>query len=223
MLSGGDAFSPSGRPCEVVFPFIKKNSMLENCHVILASNSPRRRELLSGLGLTYEVRTMPGIDESYPDTLQGEQIPIYISSKKAEAYLHTLKADDLLITADTIVWLEGRVLGKPADESEARQMLRALSGRTHQVITGVTLATTAFQKSFASVSQVTFANLTDEEIDYYVTRYRPLDKAGSYGVQEWIGFIGVEHIEGSYFNVMGLPVQRLYRELKELEGLAVKN
>lgn len=197
--------------------------MLENCHVILASNSPRRRELLSGLGLTYEVRTMPGIDESYPDTLQGEQIPIYISSKKAEAYLHTLKADDLLITADTIVWLEGRVLGKPADESEARQMLRALSGRTHQVITGVTLATTAFQKSFASVSQVTFANLTDEEIDYYVTRYRPLDKAGSYGVQEWIGFIGVEHIEGSYFNVMGLPVQRLYRELKELEGLAVKN
>ncbi len=197
--------------------------MLENCHVILASNSPRRRELLSGLGLTYEVRTMPGIDESYPDTLQGEQIPIYISSKKAEAYLHTLKADELLITADTIVWLEGRVLGKPADESEARQMLRALSGRTHQVITGVTLATTAFQKSFASVSQVTFANLTDEEIDYYVTRYRPLDKAGSYGVQEWIGFIGVEHIEGSYFNVMGLPVQRLYRELKELEGLAVKN
>lgn len=191
--------------------------MLENFHIILASNSPRRRELLSGLGLTYEVRTMPGIDESYPETLVGEQIPIHISSKKAEAYLSTLQANDLLITADTIVWLDGRVLGKPADEAEACQMLRALSGCTHQVITGVTLATTTFRKSFASVSQVTFAHLTDEEIDFYVTHYHPMDKAGSYGVQEWIGFIGVEHIEGSYFNVMGLPVQRLYRELKEIE------
>lgn len=191
--------------------------MLENFHIILASNSPRRRELLGGLGLTYEVRTMPGIDESYPETLVGEQIPIHISSKKAGAYLSTLQANDLLITADTIVWLDGRVLGKPADEAEACQMLRALSGRTHQVITGVTLATTTFQKSFASVSQVTFAHLTDEEIDFYVTHYHPMDKAGSYGVQEWIGFIGVEHIEGSYFNVMGLPVQRLYRELKEIE------
>lgn len=191
--------------------------MLENFHIILASNSPRRRELLSGLGLTYEVRTMPGIDESYPETLVGEQIPIHISSKKAEAYLSRLQANDLLITADTIVWLDGRVLGKPADEAEACQMLRALSGRTHQVITGVTLATTTFRKSFASVSQVTFAHLTDEEIDFYVTHYHPMDKAGSYGVQEWIGFIGVEHIEGSYFNVMGLPVQRLYRELKEIE------
>lgn len=191
--------------------------MLENFHIILASNSPRRRELLGGLGLTYEVRTMPGIDESYPETLVGEQIPIHISSKKAGAYLSTLQANDLLITADTIVWLDGRVLGKPADEAEACQMLRALSGRTHQVITGVTLTTTTFQKSFASVSQVTFAHLTDEEIDFYVTHYHPMDKAGSYGVQEWIGFIGVEHIEGSYFNVMGLPVQRLYRELKEIE------
>lgn len=191
--------------------------MLENFHIILASNSPRRRELLGGLGLTYEVRTMSGIDESYPETLVGEQIPIHISSKKAGAYLSTLQANDLLITADTIVWLDGRVLGKPADEAEACQMLRALSGRTHQVITGVTLATTTFQKSFASVSQVTFAHLTDEEIDFYVTHYHPMDKAGSYGVQEWIGFIGVEHIEGSYFNVMGLPVQRLYRELKEIE------
>lgn len=184
-------------------------------HIILASNSPRRRELLSGLGLDYEVRTLPGIDESYPDTLQGEEIPVYISSKKASAYLDALKDNELLITADTIVWLDGRVLGKPADEDEARQMLRDLSGKTHQVITGVTLATTTFQKSFASVSQVTFASLTEEEISYYVTHYHPMDKAGSYGVQEWIGFIGVERIEGSYFNVMGLPVQRLYRELKE--------
>jgi len=184
-------------------------------HIILASNSPRRRELLSGLWLEYEVRTLPGIDESYPDTLQGEEIPVYISSKKASAYLDALKNNELLITADTIVWLDGRVLGKPADEDEARQMLRDLSGKTHQVITGVTLATTTFQKSFASVSQVTFASLTEEEISYYVSHYHPMDKAGSYGVQEWIGFIGVERIEGSYFNVMGLPVQRLYRELKE--------
>ena len=185
-------------------------------HIILASNSPRRRELLSGLGLDYEVRTLPGIDESYPDTLQGEEIPVYISSKKASAYLDALKDNELLITADTIVWLNGRVLGKPADEDEARQMLCDLSGKTHQVITGVTLATTTFQKSFASVSQVTFASLTEEEISYYVTHYHPMDKAGSYGVQEWIGFIGVERIEGSYFNVMGLPVQRLYNELKKL-------
>lgn len=186
-----------------------------NYHIILASNSPRRRELLSGLGLDYEVRTLPGIDESYPSTLQGEEIPVYISSKKASAYLDALKENELLITADTIVWLDGRVLGKPSDEEEACQMLHDLSGKTHQVITGVTLATTSFQKSFASVSQVTFATLTEEEINYYVTHYHPMDKAGSYGVQEWIGFIGVERIEGSYFNVMGLPVQRLYRELKE--------
>ena len=185
-------------------------------HIILASNSPRRKELLTGLGLEYEVRTLPGIDESYPDTLQGEEIPIYISSQKAAAYLGTLKEHELLITADTIVWLDGRVLGKPANEEEACQMLRDLSGRTHQVITGVTLATTAFQRSFASVSQVTFATLTEEEIKYYVKHYHPMDKAGSYGVQEWIGFIGVERIEGSYFNVMGLPVQRLYSELISL-------
>ena len=186
-----------------------------NYQIILASNSPRRKELLSGLGPNYEVRTLPGIDESYPDTLQGEEIPVYISSKKASAYLDTLKDNELLITADTIVWLDGRVLGKPADEKEACQMLRDLSGKNHQVITGVTLATTTFQKSFASVSQVTFAPLSEEEISYYVNHYHPMDKAGSYGVQEWIGFIGVERIEGSYFNVMGLPVQRLYRELKE--------
>ena len=189
-----------------------------NYHIILASNSPRRKELLGGLGLDYEVRTLPGIDESYPETLQGEDIPVYISSKKASAYLDSLKNNELLITADTIVWLDGRVLGKPSDEEEACQMLRDLSGKTHQVITGVTLATTAFQKSFASVSQVTFASLTEEEIKYYVNHYHPMDKAGSYGVQEWIGFIGVERIEGSYFNVMGLPVQRLYRELVSLNG-----
>ena len=191
--------------------------MLDNLfkyHIILASNSPRRKELLAGLGLPYEVRVLADIDESYPATLCGEDIPLYISKKKAEAYLETLQPDDLIVTADTIVWLDGQVLGKPADEAEARAMLHALSGKTHQVITGVTLATAERTKSFASVSEVTFAPLTDAEIDYYIAHYHPLDKAGSYGIQEWIGFIGVERIEGSYFNVMGLPVQRLYRELK---------
>ena len=203
--------------------------------IILASNSPRRRELLSGLGLDFEVRTMQGLDESYPDGLPMEEIPQYISQKKAAAY--TLGADELLITADTIVYLDGEVLGKPADEAEAREMLQKLSGKTHQVVTGVTLSflneelrikkqgSTAegkvneeslIQHSFACVSQVTFARLSEEEIDYYVTHYHPLDKAGAYGIQEWIGYIGVTSIEGSYFNVMGLPVQRLYSEMKKL-------
>lgn len=189
---------------------------LKKYHIILASNSPRRRELLSGLGVDYEVRTLPGVDESYPDTLSGEDIPVYISREKAAAYLPSIAPDELIITADTIVWLDGRVLGKPADEADACRMLRELSGRTHQVITGVTLSTAAFQKSFAVTSEVEFAPLTEEEITYYVDHYCPLDKAGAYGVQEWIGFIGVRRLSGSYFNVMGLPIQRLYQELKEL-------
>lgn len=189
---------------------------LKKYHIILASNSPRRRELLSGLGVDYEVRTLPGVGESYPDTLSGEDIPVYISREKAAAYLPSIAPDELIITADTIVWLDGRVLGKPADEADACRMLRELSGRTHQVITGVTLSTAAFQKSFAVTSEVEFAPLTEEEITYYVDHYRPLDKAGAYGVQEWIGFIGVRRLSGSYFNVMGLPIQRLYQELKEL-------
>lgn len=189
---------------------------LKKYHIILASNSPRRRELLSGLGVDYEVRTLPGVDESYPDTLSGEDIPVYISREKAAAYLPSIAPDELIITADTIVWLDGRVLGKPADEADACRMLRELSGRTHRVITGVTLSTAAFQKSFAVTSEVEFAPLTGEEITYYVDHYRPLDKAGAYGVQEWIGFIGVRRLSGSYFNVMGLPIQRLYQELKEL-------
>ena len=189
---------------------------LKKYHIILASNSPRRRELLSGLGVDYEVRTLPGVDESYPDTLSGEDIPVYISREKAAAYLPSIAPDELIITAAPIVWLDGRVLGKPADEADACRMLRELSGRTHQVITGVTLSTAAFQKSFAVTSEVEFAPLTEEEIMYYVDHYRPLDKAGAYGVQEWIGFIGVRRLSGSYFNVMGLPIQRLYQELKEL-------
>ena len=182
--------------------------------IILASNSPRRKELLAGLGFDYEVRTLQGLDESYPEGLSMEEIPQYISRKKAEAY--ELKEEELLITADTIVYLDGEVLGKPADEAEAKEMLRKLSGRTHQVVTGVTLTWSNQQHSFASVSQVTFAQLSEAEIDHYVTHYRPLDKAGAYGIQEWIGYIGVTSLEGSYFNVMGLPVQRLYTEMKKL-------
>ena len=182
--------------------------------LILASNSPRRKELLSGLEYPFEVRLISNIDESYPSTLKGEEIPIYISAKKASAYLPTLAEDELVITADTIVLLYDRVMGKPSCRQEAIQMLTDLAGQTHEVITGVTLATTSRQKSFASVTKVTFAPLTSAEIEHYVDHYHPMDKAGAYGIQEWIGFIAVSHIEGSYFNVMGLPVQRLYEELQ---------
>jgi septum formation protein len=193
--------------------------MLENLNkykIILASNSPRRKELLSGLGVDYEVKTLPDVDESYPDGLSGEEIAKHIARGKAEAYRSLIQADELVITADTIVWLDETVMGKPKDEEEAKDMLMRLSGKTHQVITGVCLTTASTQKTFATVTDVTFATLTDEEVDYYVTRYQPMDKAGSYGVQEWIGFVGVENLSGSYFNVMGLPIQRLYTELKKL-------
>ena len=190
--------------------------------IILASNSPRRRELLAGLGYPYEVRVLDGIDESYPGTLRGSEVAEYISKAKAVAYRATMGRDELIITADTIVCLDDRVLGKPADEAEAIAMLRSLSGRTHQVYTGVTLTTLDRQSSFVSCSDVSFAELTDEEIRHYVTRYRPMDKAGAYGIQEWIGYIGVKRIEGSYFNVMGLPVQRLYAELKDMLGDVVE-
>lgn len=189
---------------------------LKKYRIILASNSPRRKELMTGLGVEYIVKTLPDVDESYPSTLCGEEIPLYISKKKAAAYLFSIQPDELIITADTIVWLDGKVYGKPENEEQAHRMLRELSGKTHQVITGVTLSTKTFQKSFAVTSHVTFSPLTDEEIEYYVAHYRPLDKAGAYGVQEWIGFIGVQRLEGSFFNVMGLPVQRLYKELIRL-------
>ena len=189
-------------------------NLLTKKKIILASNSPRRRELLSGLGFDYEVRVMKGIDETYPEGLPGEEIPVYISRKKAAAY--TLAPDELLITADTIVWLEGRVLGKPANREEACQMLSELSGKTHQVITGVTLTECESQHTFSCVSDVTVAQLSDAEIAFYVDYYKPFDKAGAYGIQEWIGYIGVTSLRGSYFNVMGLPIQRLYTELKRL-------
>ena len=183
--------------------------------IILASNSPHRRELLAGLGYPYEVRVLDGIDESYPETLRGSEVAAYISRVKANAYRATMADDELVITADTIVCLDEKVLGKPADEAEAVAMIRSLSGHNHQVYTGVTIVTAEESSTFVSRTDVTFAALTEEEIQHYVTHYRPMDKAGAYGIQEWIGYIGVERIEGSYFNVMGLPVQRLYTELKK--------
>ena len=182
--------------------------------IILASNSPRRKELLAGIDVPFEVRVMEGIDESYPDTLPIQDIAEYIAKKKATAYRETMASDELVITADTIVVLGSKVMGKPHDANEASSMLRQLSGQTHQVITGVTLTTKERQMSFSVETDVTFKNLSDEEIDYYVTHYRPFDKAGAYGIQEWIGHIGVTGMSGSYFNVMGLPVQRIYEALK---------
>ena len=186
---------------------------LEKYKVILASGSPRRRELMAGLGVNYEVRILPDVDESYPDTLQGEEIPLYIAKEKADAYIPMMQPDELIITADTIVWLDGKVLGKPRDREDALQMLRTMSGRTHKVFTGVCITTTDWQRSFTAQTEVRFATLSEDEILYYVDNFKPMDKAGAYGVQEWIGFIGVENISGSYYNIMGLPVQKLYREL----------
>lgn len=188
---------------------------LSKYHIILASNSPRRKELLSGLGLTYEIKTLPDIDESFPDNLAGEDIAKYIAKEKADAYKSSLEEDTLLITADTIVLLEGKVYGKPKDESDAKRMLRDLSGKTHKVITGVCITSGEKQHLFGVSSDVRFAQLEDDEISFYVDQYKPFDKAGAYGIQEWIGYIAVEYISGSYFNIMGLPVQRLYQELKK--------
>ena len=181
---------------------------------ILASNSPRRKELLSGLDLSYEIKVLPDIDESYPDTIDKKEVAEYISKKKASAYLPYLEEKSLLITADTIVLLDDKIYGKPIDEEDAVQMLKELSGKTHQVITGVTLTTLNRQKSFSVFSEVRFAELETSEIEYYVSRYKPLDKAGAYGIQEWIGYVAVEYLSGSYFNIMGLPIQRLYQEIK---------
>ena len=198
---------------------------LKKYSVVLASNSPRRKELLSGLGVNFSVKTLPDVDESFPDTLKGEEIPFFIARKKADAnkmLFSSVTSNEveeplLVITADTIVWIEDEVLGKPANATEARAMLSKLPGKKHQVITGVCLTTASWQKSFAAVSEVQFSSLTEEEMDYYIHNYCPYDKAGAYGVQEWIGFIGVESIQGSYFNVMGLPILRLYRELKTIK------
>ena len=183
-------------------------------NIVLASNSPRRKELLSGLDLSFTVKVIDGIDESYPSDLPSADVALYVSRKKADAYREAMTKDMLVITADTVVVLDGEVLGKPSDKSDACAMLRKLSGKTHQVITGVCLTTSDKQSAFSVVTEVTFKELTEEEINHYVDTYKPFDKAGAYGIQEWIGYIGVTSLTGSYFNVMGLPIQRIYNELR---------
>lgn len=182
--------------------------------IILASNSPRRKELLEGLGINFKIKVLLEVDESYPCDMDKTEVAEYISKKKAAAYLPYMHEKSLLITADTIVLLNDQIYGKPTDSEGAKRMLQQLSGHTHQVITGVCLTSLEKQISFSVLSEVRFAKLEEEEIDFYVSRYKPFDKAGAYGIQEWIGYIGVEYISGSYFNIMGLPVQRLYQELK---------
>ncbi len=188
---------------------------LNRYKIVLGSNSPRRRELLAGLDIDFEVQVIPGIDESFPDTLPAVDVPVYIARKKAEAYIPSMPADELLITADTFVWTFGEILGKPKDREDAIAMLRKVSGRVHEVITGVCITTKEKTISFSASSAVSFARLDEEEIVYYVDKYRPFDKAGSYGIQEWIGYVAVEAINGSFYNVMGLPVRLLYQELKK--------
>lgn len=182
---------------------------LERYRIILGSQSPRRVELLSGLDLTFEQRAMPDMDETYPRDLKPESVPEYLARYKASVYAPQLETDDLLITADTIVLLESEVLGKPQSEAEARQMLQRLSGRMHRVITGVCVQTAERTESFSCSTQVHFSQMNPEAIDYYVEHYQPLDKAGAYGIQEWIGYRFISRIEGSYYNVMGLPVHQL--------------
>ena len=191
--------------------------MLENLKkysIVLASNSPRRKELLQRLGVSFKVRTLFGIDERFPESLRGEDIVRYISRNKAQAYKSSMADNELLITADTIVYLDRQVLGKPKGAEDAKRMLHLLSGKMHNVITGVTIVTADRMENFAVTTQVKFAELEDDSINYYVENFLPFDKAGAYGIQEWIGLISVEEIRGSYFNVVGLPVQRLYQKLK---------
>lgn len=192
---------------------------LKQYKIVLCSNSPRRKELMRGLGLDFQTRVIDGIDESYDKSLPGEDIAKIISEKKAESYKATMSSDELIITADTIVYVDGEVLGKPQDRLDAIRMLKMLSGKSHDVITGVCIQTQTKSTSFSVKTKVTFAQMTDDEINFYIDNHKPYDKAGAYGIQEWIGYIGVESIEGSYFNVMGLPVQKLYSVLKNAQDL----
>lgn len=189
--------------------------MLDNLNkydIVLASNSPRRRELLGQLRVKFRVETIKGLDESYDPSMPVNEVAAYLSQLKASAY--SLAANELIITADTVVICAGEVMGKPVDRDDAYRMIRALSGRTHVVITGVTVATRDKKETFSNVTEVTFAPLTDEEIYHYIDDYRPYDKAGAYGIQEWIGYMGITGINGCYYNVMGLPVNHLYTLLK---------
>lgn len=190
--------------------------MKENKYkILLASKSPRRREILNLLKLQFSVVTLEGIDERYPMNLEPENVSEYISKKKADAFMKMIRANEMIITADTVVICDRKILGKPKNEKEAMEMLRVLSGKTHKVTTGVTVATIDKRISFSSETLVTFAELTDEEIRYYVDTFHPFDKAGAYGIQEWIGAVAVSEINGSFYNVMGLPVHRLHQVLKQ--------
>ena len=185
--------------------------------IILSSNSPRRKELLAGLGVDFEVRVLKGVDERYPDDIPLNEVPLYIAIEKASAY--TVAKDELVVTADTVVIVDNEILGKPKDRAEAYGMLRKISGKTYQVVTGVCLTTIDDQRSFTVTTDVEFKELSDNEIYYYIDKYRPFDKAGAYGIQEWIGYVGVLSLKGSYYNVMGLPVQRIYEEFTSYFGL----
>jgi septum formation protein len=184
----------------------------KDTRIILASQSPRRKELVSGLNIPFEVLVRE-VDESFPEDMAAEEVPLFLSKLKATVFQNDIDDKTLVITADTVVIIDGEVLGKPNDFEHAFEMLRKLSGRKHVVITGVCITSETKQITFSSSTDVYFKDLTDNEISYYLANYKPFDKAGSYGVQEWIGYIAIERIEGSYFNVMGLPVQRLYEEL----------
>lgn len=188
---------------------------IKDYHIILASNSPRRRELLRGLDLAFNVRVLPDIAENFPETIEPKDVAEYISKVKANAYLDTITEKELVLTADTVVIIDREILGKPHDAGQAKAMLHKISGRKHQVVTGVCLTTKERQHSFSVSTDVTFKELSDAEINYYVETYEPFDKAGAYGIQEWIGYVGVTSLEGSYFNVMGLPVQRIWTELNK--------
>lgn len=189
---------------------------LDGCKILLASHSPRRRELLGKLDVELAILPLIEVDESYPSELKSEDVAAYISRKKATPYIEQLTDHDILLTADTVVICGGEVLGKPSDEQNAVEMLQLLSGQTHKVVTGVTLATRHQMVTFSEITEVDFAQLSSDEINYYVDKYRPLDKAGAYGIQEWIGYVGISGIRGDYYNVMGLPLHSLYNHLVEL-------
>ncbi|MEG1622913.1 MAG: Maf family nucleotide pyrophosphatase [Alistipes sp.] len=192
---------------------------LKAYHLILASQSPRRRELLSGCGLPYVLAPHYAVEELYPADLPVAEVPEYLSHLKSNLFPRALTTGEILLTADTVVIAKGLILGKPKDREDALRMLRMLSGTTHTVVTGVTLRSMERQSSFSAHSMVTFRTLTDEEMIYYIDTFQPYDKAGSYGVQEWIGYAAIEHLEGSFYNVMGLPIQRVYIELEKFIAL----
>lgn len=197
------------------------NCKLMNYKLILASASPRRRMLMQDAGFQFEVRTK-NTEENYPADLKVEEIPLYLAKLKAAPFYKELKDDELLITADTIVSIDAKMVGKPEDREDAVRILKQLSGRKHTVVTGVCLTTNERQKSFSSFTDVYFRQLSEDEIIYYIDTFKPFDKAGAYGIQEWIGYVGVERIDGSFYNVMGLPVQALYKELQNFGQCVTK-